>query len=89
MSVLILDMALPRSCFECCFYDTDFRWCRLTNGKHPDPENKDGICPLIEIQEGKLFGIHNGILYEANVKIPDNWGKTIKIPPIRPESEGE
>lgn len=98
MSVLIKDMEMPKNCDECrimVFEDTNcvpelFCGCPIVFKAHPQGVgHRPDYCPLVEVPEGRVFGIRDGILYEATVKIPDNWGKTIKIPPIKLESECE
>lgn len=90
MSVLIKSMEMPKSCLI-CVCDIPKGNCDLWRNQTPEEHRRERHpdCPLVEVPEGRVFGIRNGILYEATVKIPGNWGKIVKIPPIKLESEGE
>lgn len=89
MSVLIKGMEMPKSCDKCELMTANYG-CAFVGAVGGESYRKRAWdCPLVEVPEGRVFGIRDGILYEATVKIPDNWGKTIKIPQIKLESEGE
>lgn len=84
MSVLIKGMEIPSSCNACMF---DVYGLCLINKNLEAEDELTHSCPLIEVPEDRLFYVHDNVLYEATVKMSE--GKTIKIPPIKTESEDE
>ena len=81
MSVIIKDMNKPTEREKCPFYEVElyrpYPRCKVyIGGNCYFPYN----CPLVEIPEGEMFTVKNGVLYKAEVEIQQ--GKVVKIPVI-------
>ena len=82
MIALLKDMNMPESCDVCRLFNDDRYACTYTMERYH--WNSKGImnnCPLIWLEDNRLFGIRDGVVYVANVTIP-NSGKTINLPPM-------
>ena len=92
MNVLIKGMQMPESCDVCSIstktQENGYSWglipfaCPLVD----QYIEKDMIyerrtdCPLVELEDNRLYGVVDGVVYVANLEIPKS--KTLKIPPI-------
>lgn len=74
MSVIVLGMKMPKDCTECRFaYDGR---CFANYGRKSKIDITN-YCPLIELEDGVLFGEKNGQVYKAKMSTPS--GKTITV----------
>ena len=80
MSVLITSMEMPKNCDECRFHVD--KWCYVLRPESEEERKRitTNYCPLIEVPEREMFAVKDGVLYKADVKIPQ--GKVVKIPVI-------
>lgn len=81
MSVIIKDMNKPIEPEKCPFYEVvlfrPYPCCKVyIGGNCYFPYS----CPLVEVPEGEMFTVKNGVLYKAEVKIQQ--GNVVKIPVI-------
>lgn len=89
----VIGTEIPPTCAKCIFpyYEPDIKIV-LPNGRkeiggylcfltHSIVEGKrrNDDCPLIEVPEGKLFGIKDGVLYVSETEVSPN-AKVYKIP---------
>lgn len=61
MDLIIKGMDMPKSCFECRFYQSDMDYCEATGTDYPFLEEvKLKDCPLVEVPP------HHGRLIDAD-----------------------
>ncbi len=64
MGVYIPNETMPKDCYTCFCYETEFNMCSLTGKRLDDIRLRQDDCPLIEIvtcRECKWLGVDDGM----------------------------
>lgn len=79
MDLIIKGMDMPKSCFECRFYQSDMDYCEATGTDYPYLEEvKLKDCPLVEVPtpHGRLIDADALSLWDIDVaNYPSNYIK--------------